>query len=312
LAILHGRDIFSSKWTTAEITDASNQLHFFPIKHVIGEYFPVTIDKQLYIFKIDGRRIKTHRPTAAKSFRVLQYNTSHFLPVSAEISELELMLKKNNLPRVDGTLFSIMKILGRKEKGKFEPHEIQKMLEQIADKKDEYSEEVRNMITYLDHLNIDKIVSPVKRLGEFLEGDLLETDPKFYATVQALHERADKGNKIITNAEIGPKVAWMKLMLVFMMIGMIGFVIYYGYDQGWFDSFTSIGEGFQGIGNIIPAPGASFQPPGAKDDAYYQANFTPESLRAAIDRGEIDEDSLPTATKEMVKNVKPPKATPIP
>ncbi len=312
MAILHGRDIYSSKWTTAEITDASNTLHFFPIKHVIGEYFPVTIDHQLYIFKIDGRRIKTHRPTAAKSFRVLQYNTTHFLPVSAEITELELMLKKNNLPKVDGTLFSIMKILGRKEKiqnGKFEPHDIQKMLEELGDKKDDYSDEIRNMITYLEHMNVDKIITPVKRLGEFLEGDLLETDPKFYATVQALHERADKGNKVITNAEIGPKAAWMKMAVIFMLVGMIGFAVYWMYDQGYFDSFLAIGEGFQGLQGVIPAPG-NFQVPTAKNSQYYMDNYTPEELKAAIDRGEINEDELPQDIQEMVKDIEPPQIQP--
>ena len=313
MGVLHGRDIMSGKFITAIISDSANRLHFVPIKHQLGDYFLTELDNQLFIFKIDGRRIKTYRQTLTKAFSVLQYDTTHFLPISDEIPELELMLKKNNLHNVDGMLFSILKILGKKEKanGKFEGHEIKKMLEDIGEKKDEYSEETRNMITYLDHLDIDKIVTPVKRLSEFLEGDLLATDPKFYATVASFHERADKGNQVITNASIGAKTAWLKIILVVMMIAMVGFVLYFAYDQGWFDSLTDLTKGLEGFQGI-PSPTGSFNPPTTKDAAYYQNNFTPEELKAAVDRGEIDEDDLPGSIKEMIKNVETPTVEIIP
>ncbi len=313
MGVLHGRDIMSGKFITAIISDSANRLHFVPIKHQLGDYFLTELDNQLFVFKIDGRRIKTYRQTLTKAFSILQYDTTHFLPISDEIPELELMLKKNSLHKVDGMLFSIIKILGKKEKqnGKFEHHEIKKMLEDIGEKKDEYSEETRNMLTYLDHLKIDKIVTPVKRLSEFLEGDLLATDPKFYATVASFHERADKGNQVITNAAIGAKTAWLKIILVVMMIAMIGFVLYFAYDQGWFDSLTDLTKGLEGIGGI-PSPVGSFTPPTAKTAQYYQDNYTPEELKAAVDRGEVNEDELPGSIKEMLKGVKSPTIEVIP
>jgi len=121
------------------------------------------------------------------------------------------------------------------------------------------------------------------------------------------YQRLDVEHKKITNVPIGPKIAWMKYLLVAMIIGMIGFMIYYGYEQGWFDTFLDLGSSFEGIN--FPSPTAPFAgPPTAKDSAYYQTNYTPEALRAAIDSGEIIEEDLPQDIQEMVQNV--PSAEP--
>jgi len=148
----------------------------------------------------------------------------------------------------------------------------------------------------------------VRSISKYIEDDLRATDPKFLGTVATTLQALDYENKKVTNTPVKSGLAWAKWGLAIMMIVMIAGVVYYGYEEGWFDFITGIGEGFQGIN--IPAPGA-FQPAGAKDDKFYQDNYTPESLRAAIDRGEIDEDTLPSATKEMVRNVKTPEVTEI-
>lgn len=307
MGVLHGRDLLSSKHTTAIIWDAANRLYFVPIKHSLGDYFPVVINGLLYVFKIDGSRILTYRETLSKSFRVLIYTTSHFLPISAEQKELELCLEENNLPRVEGNLYSIMKILGKKEKDPFEAHNIKTLLEEVAQKEDEYSVETRNLITFLDHLKVDKIVTPVRRLSDFLDGELLETDPKFYGTITALQERADKGNKMITNAPMGPKIAWIKWIAVIAVIGMVGAFVYIAYDAGWFDPVLNAGDalkGFEGF-NFGPAPGST--------DAEFAAKYpTPEAAKAALDRGELHESQIPPAMRELVKNVKTPVAEPTP
>jgi len=307
MGVLHGRDLLSSRHTTAIIWDASNRLYFVPIKYSLGDYFPVVINNLLYVFKIDGSRILTYRETLSKAFRVLIYTTSHFLPVSAEQKELELVLHENNLPRVEGNLYSIMKILGKKEKDPFQPHNIKELLEEVAAKEDEYSVETRNLITFLDHLKVDRIVTPVRRLSDFLDGELLETDPKFYGTVTALQERADKGNKMITNAPMGPKIAWMKWIAIMALIGIVLAVIYIAYDNGWFDPILNASkslEGFQGI-NFGGPPGST--------DAEFAAKYpTPEAAKAALDRGELHESQIPPNMRELVKNVKTPEAIPTP
>ena len=307
MGVLHGRDLLSSRHTTAIIWDASNRLYFVPIKYLLGDYFPVVINNLLYVFKIEGSRILTYRETLSKAFRVLIYTTSHFLPISAEQKELELVLHENNLPRVEGNLYSIMKILGKKEKDPFQPHNIKELLEEVAQKEDEYSVETRNLITFLDHLKVDRIVTPVRRLSDFLDGELLETDPKFYGTVTALQERTDKGNKMITNAPMGPKIAWMKWIAVMALVGLVLAVVYMAYDNGWFDPILNAGkslEGFQGI-NFGGTPGST-------DAEFAQKYPTPEAAKAALDRGELHESQIPPAMRELVKNVKTPEAIPTP
>jgi len=307
MGVLHGRDLLSSRHTTAIIWDASNRLYFVPIKYSLGDYFPVVINNLLYVFKIEGSRILTYRETLSKAFRVLIYTTSHFLPISAEQKELELVLHENNLPRVEGNLYSIMKILGKKEKDPFQPHNIKELLEEVAQKEDEYSVETRNLITFLDHLKVDRIVTPVRRLSDFLDGELLETDPKFYGTVTALQERTDKGNKMITNAPMGPKIAWMKWIAVMALVGLVLAVVYMAYDNGWFDPILNAGkslEGFQGI-NFGGTPGST-------DAEFAQKYPTPEAAKAALDRGELHESQIPPAMRELVKNVKTPEAIPTP
>ena len=317
MAILHGRDLFSPKYITAEIKDASKRLWYVPIKHTIGDYFLADIGGQIYCFKIDNE-ICQYREKLTKSFRIIQYDTTHYRPVKSDIKELERILEKNDLPKVDGMLANIFRILGSKEKKEFTPHRLKDMIQDLSKYnqsdtgkvipigENKYATQIESIIQFLHNLNVEEITTPVRSISEFIEDDLRATDPKFLGTVATTLQSLDFENKKVTNTPIKSTLAWAKWGLMFMMIAMVAFVIYYGYEQGWFDSISSIGEGFEGLGNVIPAPGSSFAPSGGKDDKYYQDNFTPESLRAAIDRGEIDEDSLPTATKEMVRDVEPP------
>ena len=54
MAILHGRDLFSSKYITAEIKDQSKRLWYVPIKSTMDEYFLANLGGQVYCFKIDN------------------------------------------------------------------------------------------------------------------------------------------------------------------------------------------------------------------------------------------------------------------
>ena len=129
MGVLHGRDMLSSKWITAIISDASHRVHFVPIKHTIGDYFITDIDGDVYAFKIDGRRILQYRESMVKTFRILQYDISHHLPLSAETKELEIILELNKLPKVDGMLANIFKILGSKERGDFVSHKLVELID---------------------------------------------------------------------------------------------------------------------------------------------------------------------------------------
>lgn len=119
MAILNGKDLLSSKFITAEISDSSDRLHYVPIKHSIGDYFVADLDGQLFAFTMKNARILTHRRTLTKSFRVVQFDTTHYSSLKPETKELEIALKKNALPTVDRMLYDVLRVLGRREKDSF-------------------------------------------------------------------------------------------------------------------------------------------------------------------------------------------------
>ena len=295
MGVLHGRDLLSPKWITAIISDASHRVHFIPIKHTIGDYFITDIDGDVYAFKIDGRRILQYRESMVKTFRILQYDITHYLPLSAESKELEIILELNSLPKVDGMLANIFKILGAKERDDFVSHKLSELIDRIHgyekvearnELKERYSKEAMNMINYLDHLNIKEIVSPLKKVSEFIQEDLIATDPKFMGTVVSSYQRTDMEHKKVTNTPLASKQAWIKFVAIFMAIGMIGAVGFIIYDGGHLDSMMG---------------GMSMPTLGQIDDSVVMSQYPDaESLRLAVDSGVVDYDKLSSVAQSIV------------
>jgi len=293
MGVLSGRDLFSAKWITAVITDAASRMFFVPIKYVVGDFFVASIERQIYCFKIDGSRIKTYRHTLVKSFRVLQYDTTHYLPISAgDTRELAEVLRKNSLPKVSHNMFKTLKILGSREKDDFTPHKLQELVKEVSKYENEYSEEVRNLTNYLTHLKVDQIITPVRGVSEFLESDVLATDSQFLGTIVSSYQRLDIEHKKVTNTPLTGKLPWIKIIVILGIIIATIIGAYLIWDSGIFS------------GGI---PGLNFgQGPTTQEllDKYP----TPEALKTAVDRGEIKYDTLPKEIKDMVDNVKLPQA----
>ena len=300
----HSKSIYSSKWITAEISDGSSRLHFVPIKHTIGDYFVTMINKQLYAFKIVGSEIKTYRQTLVKSFRVLRYDTTHYRPISSDAENLKLVLEKNALPKVNVLLSNILKLLGRREKAKFENHDLAALIKEIGEKEGEYGEQIKNIINYLENLKIEEIVTPVRKISDFIEADLLATDPQFLGTTISSYQRTDVEHKKVTNYPVGAKSAWLKWIAIIALIVAMVAIIYIAYDQGAFDSITGMFGAFQLNGGGAPSFFTPNQPSASEN--IMSKYPTPEALKSAIDRGEVDYDSLPPDIKRLVDGVKLP------
>jgi len=295
MGVLHGRDMLSPKWITAIISDASHRVHFVAIKHTIGDYFITDIDGDVYAFKIDGRRILQYRESMVKTFRILQYDISHYLPLSSESKELEIILELNSLPKVDGMLANIFKILGAKERDDFVSHKLSELIDRIHgyekvearnELNERYSKEAMNMINYLDHLNIKEIVTPLKKVSEFIQEDLIATDPKFMGTVVASYQRTDMEHKKVTNTPIASKQAWLKFMVIFMGIGMVGAIGFVIYDGGYLDQMMG--------GMSVPTLGQ------ISDDVIMSKYPDAESLRVAVDNGDVNYDKLSSVAQSIV------------
>lgn len=299
MGILSGKDIFSSKYITAEISDAGNHLYYVPIKYVIGDYFLAVLEGQLYAFRLEGNRELIYRHTAVKSFRVLQYTTAHYLPISAkDMVELETILSKNGLPRLNMTLFGIMKYLGKREKQEFTPHVLSQLIETIGQNQTKYAQEAHNIKNYLQHLAVDQIVTPVKHITEFIEDDLLATDPKFLGTVLTQFKLSETEHKKITNTPITGKTPWMKFIAIIAIIGLGGFLAYYAWSSGAFDNM---------INGIVPHIGPTGAPgAGGNSDTTLMAKYpTPQALATGIKNHEISCADLSANLKSMVNTVHP-------
>lgn len=274
-------------------------MHFVPIKYTLGDYFVADIADQLYVFKIVGSRIKTgNRNKFTKSFRVLQYDTNHFLPLSARNNkEIDDMQKKNHLPKMDHMMFSVFNLLASREKKPFKPHNIKELIKELTlrAKTPEEIAMTKNVTNYLKNLEVDKIVTPVRNIAEFIQGDLIQPDPKFFGTIINHYERTDLEHKKITNSPITGKTAWLKIILVIIIIAAIGFGIY---------MLISSGTLSHGI------PGLNFA--GQSSEQLMKQYPTPESMRAAIDSGKLKYDTLPPDIKALVDKVPSLSATPTP
>ena len=307
MVVGHSKAIFSSKWITAQISDGSSRLHFVPIKHTIGDYFVAMINKQLYAFKLVGSEIKTYRQTLVKSFRVLLYDTTHYRPISSKAEDLKLLLEKNSLPKVNMLLFNLLKLLGRREKPNFEKHDLVGLIKEISEKESEYGEQIKNITNYLENLKIEEIVTPVRRISDYLESDLIATDPQFLGNTISSYQRTDVEHKKVTNYPVGAKSAWLKWIAIISLVFGLAAIVYIAYDLGAFDSFTSMFGAFQ-----LGGGGPTFLQPNqpSASENIMSKYPTPEALKTAIDRGEVDYNSLPPDIKKLVDGVKLPTATP--
>lgn len=298
---------------TAEITDSSRRRHVIAIRYTIGDYFLADINKQIYCFKIEGERIETYRETLTKSFRVLSYTTKNYKPIAkGEVVLLGQVLAENSLPKVTYNLYRSLKLLGNMERRKlqdksgpeekgvpepvrdFEPHDLPQLVKIIADKKNEYTEVMQNVLDFLDHLNVKQICTPVREVSEFLEGELIATDPKYLGDVISTLQRVDGEHKLVCNKPITGKMPWMKTLLVLTLVGVMCGAGYYLYTSGAFSNF-SLGSMFGG---------------GGTSQDIMKAYPTPEALKVAIAQGKVSESSLPPDIKREVDAIKLPATLP--
>lgn len=292
MGLLSHKNVYSTKYINAEITDSGSQFHVVHINHVIGDFFMTKIDNQTYVFRIDGRKIKSYHAFGMWTVRKLYYDISHYNPIDGADNEMiSQFLEDNKLPKIDSKLAGVIQYLSKRERDEFEVHDMASLFEEIANNKEQYPEQARNMLDFLNHLGRDRIVTPTKRVAELIQEDLLATDAKFLGDTFSLIQQMDNENRLMTNVPVKAKKEWMKMALVLMMIGMVVVVGYMAYTNGWFN-------------NLAPNLN-SFNSPKSED---LMAKYpSPESLKAAIDRGEVSYDALPKSIKDMIDKLKAPK-----
>jgi hypothetical protein len=301
IGLFSGRKVFSSQYITAEITDASNNLWFVPIKFVFGDFFLTKINSQVHVFKLDGTRIKTSKAGGAKSFSVMHYDVSHYLPIShADIKAMEIILSINSLPKINSRLLGILKILGKTEKeGNFKEHNLDELIERLQSHPKRFEQEISELINFMASLDTAKIVTPVKRMVDFIEGDLKTIDSQFLGTIYTQAQRVDEKAKKILNPVLTAKKSWLVLILALACVGLVIALLYVAYDAGYFD----------GAGSIIPSIGGGTD---YSEKSLMTKYPNAGALRAGVDSGALNYDKLPKSVQKIVDDTPSPIAVETP
>ena len=302
MGILSGRDLLSGKYVTAEIEDESKRLHYVPIKHTIGDFFVTEINKDIYCFKLEPSRMLSYKETMTKSFRKINYCTKNYMPISAaDNNALQEMIRTNSLPKVNYKLLRTLKLLGNREKTKkieqFQGHSLPQLIEEVAAHETQYTEQVRNMTDYLQHLQVEKIVTPVRQVSEFLDEELIVGDPRFLGDIVSTLQRVDQEHKKVTNVPMTGKMPWLRTVLIISLIGILCGSGYWLYTSGAFNNFSLGGFGFGGTSST--------------SQDLMKEYPTPEALKLAIAQGKVKYSDLPPDIKREVDAIKLP-AKPIP
>lgn len=288
MGVIHGRDLLSSKWPTAIIIDSVGAAHFFPIKNPIGDYFFAIVNNEIYAF---NTRVQPYswRERMAKTFSFYIYFTDNYNPVTKDIKELEDILKRNDLPKLSMLLYKALKFFARKEKRKFEALEKEALINALIKEKESNPKrfaDYEDMINFLKDLPLDKVVTPVRRVTDFLDETFLAPDPAVFGAIKTSLKLLLTENKEVNHVEIKAKQGWFKIIAIVTIVGLMGGLLYFAYESGAFDN---LGAGI----------GAQFS--GTSRDQQIMAKYPDgKSLKAAVDAGEVDYNSLPPGAKSMV------------
>ena len=242
-----------------------------------------------------------------KSFRVVQFDTTHYSSLKPETKELELVLKKNALPKMDRMLYDVLRVFGRREKEVFEKHSIKDLIELFGAKQGKFPDEVKKIMLYLEELDVEEIVTPVRKVTDFITNDLIATSPSFLGGMLQQYHRVQGELRVITNRPEKPTASWMKFAVIILIVGMGLAAVVIAYDNGAFDGITgfadnlgTIGEGFKGL----PSPGAiQYKQTGGVDysDAALMAKYPDcNSMTVDINAGTIDYNKLSSTMQGFI------------
>ncbi len=339
MGVLGHGDWLRGKYVTAIVSDHNDRAYAVPIKHVIGDYFLADISGNLYAFTVRGARILTIGDVASRQARFILYDTSNYKPLdTAKLGKLADVLAANGLGRVDGSLLALLTLLGKAEarrdaaarkaadahkKGaKWKPHELAEIMALIDAHAEMYPDEAAALKLYVTEIDIERVVTPVRKVADYLTDELVTTDPSFLGELSSRWARMDMENKAMTNTPKSSGTSWVKVGVVMaLVVGVVG-IIGIGASEGWFSNLTfGIGEGldFESVGKAFSpgglsgGGGGSFMgslTPGPDCSASgIQARYaSPLDMAVAVDSGAETCDPLPKEITDALAVVELPRA----
>ncbi len=204
-------------------------------------------------------------------------------------------------------LFSVLKILGKREKGSKgmvldAPHRLVDLVEEVSKDENRYTEQVRNIKEYLDHLKVEEIVTTVRKMSEFIEAEIMETKASFYGEVISRYKRTDTEQKIIMNRPVKTSKHLFKWIAVAVLITAV--------VAGALLIFGGGGAGPPDLSHLIPGM-SGLTNPGAASVADFQKLYPdPYLAKVAVENGQLNPNQIPPELRNLVNNAKPPVVTP--
>jgi hypothetical protein len=194
---------------------------------------------------------------------------------------------------------NVLKILGKTEKEDFTVHDITSLKAKLLEHKDRYKQRISELINFMAELQTEEVVTPVKRMVDFVEGDLKTIDAKFMGTVFTQAVKMDESSQRVLNPILTAKKSWVVMILALGMLGSMGGMGYFANEAGAFDNLGS------GIVPQISSGGSAYS------QEQLMKNYpNAAALRAGVDSGALKYDLLPKNVQTMVDNT--PSPVPVP
>jgi hypothetical protein len=223
----------------------------------------------------------------ARTFAFYVYFTDNYNPVTKELKELDTVLERNDIRKFSMMWYKILKQFARGEKRKFEAMEKLKLIEALS--KDLKSNPKRyadyeDLIDFLKDQPLENIVTPVRRVTDYLDETFLAPDPAVFGAIKTSLKMLLNENREVNHVEIKAKKGWMKIALLFAVIGMGAMIGWFVYDGGYLDD---LGSSF----------GGSFG--GPNDEQIMSKYPSCASLKSAVSGGSLDYNSLSAKVKAI-------------
>lgn len=305
MGVLHGRDLFSSKYVTAIVVTPQNTCYFVPIKRTLGQYWVCEIEHRTYVFRIEGSHIITRAASAVRPVRLLIYHTSHIMPLG-DTSALDRFLGDNNLGRFDRLTHVLLRLMGKQQRydknGKPRASSIPELADWVGGQlKDDapdsplldpsMREITMELKEFLDNLAVEHVVGDTRAISEYLDSDLLVTNPGFFGDIIDHLKHVDFEGRIICNTPLTAARDWTKLLAI--LFGVVGVAVaaFLAYQSGMFDGL---------LGGSLSLPGFTAGPQDDSAAEWMVAWPDAGELRDAVDNGTVSRNSLPDSVKDLI------------
>ena len=163
----------------------------------------------------------------------------------------------------------------------------------------DYDHSILNIINYLQSLSVDEIITPLRNVSDFIQEDLVSTDPSFMGTVIESYQRTDMEHRKITNTPSLGGRSMFKVALFAVIIMLTVTVGYIMYDEGYFTTNNP-------FNNVLPnslIPNSSLVIDPSDDEQVMEKYPTGKSLLNAIDEGKLNYDDLSDTVQKMIDNL---------